>query len=158
MRKTTTAVLAVTAVIPLAFAAAAPAAAAPGDVAAVFTTVVNTNGGNSVTGTFATANGVAGYCRFVDLGSETGDETFPYELEAFASPPIVGNSVSGTDPSVPDGIYTIDWICYTVNFDVVEATTGFDGTAEPTTLEVPAVVPKPVCTGSVCLPTGSFGF
>lgn len=144
------------AAVAIPFCFAAPAIAAPGDVAATFTTVVNPSGGNSVTGTFTSANGAAGYCRFVDLGTETGDETSPYELQAFASPPVVGNSVSATDDYVPAGTYTIDWICYTVDFELIEATTGFDGTAEPVLLEVPAR-PEPVCIGFACLPTGSFG-
>lgn len=139
---------------------ATPATAAPNDVAAEFATTVNPDGSNTVTGTFTstTEGTTAGYCRFVDLNTETGDETFPYVLQGFASPPLVGRSVSGADTSVPDGTYTIDWVCYTTNFDEIEATTGLNGTAKPVTLEVPAVpAPEAGCAGSGCLPTGSSG-
>ncbi|OZC49017.1 hypothetical protein CH286_10370 [Rhodococcus sp. WWJCD1] len=72
------------------------------------------------------------------------------------------------DTDVPDGTYTIDWFCLLSEdgndnggVDGTSQPVGQDGYSAPSTLVVPAVVPEepePVCTGSVCLPTGSFGF
>lgn len=66
--------------------------------------------------------------------------------------------------TVPDGTYSINWYCDLEDGSYDATMAYFGGTREPTTLIVPAVipeepeVPEPVCTGSACLPTGSFGF
>ncbi|OZC78089.1 hypothetical protein CH274_17725 [Rhodococcus sp. 06-418-5] len=163
MRTTLTATLAAAAAIPLAFLAAAPATAAPGDISAVFTTTPNPGGSNTVTGTF-TATGdlfVPYYCIMYDADAFDANGNYLLDANAYGDPKP---SITLTDTDVPDGTYTIDWVCYL-------ASGGYDGTTgslpqqqgygAPSTLVVPAVVPEepePGCTGSVCLPTGSFGF
>lgn len=164
MRTTLTAALAAAAAIPLAFLVAAPAAAAPGDISAVFTTTPNPGGSNTVTGTFtATGDEFPYACSMYDAEA-VGANEYDYLLfdarEGDSTP-----SITLIDTDVPDGTYTIDWYCFD-SFDGIDGDgtvrgIGDEGYSAPTTLVVPAVVPEepePGCTGSVCLPTGSFGF
>ena len=160
MRTTLTTALAAAAAIPLAFLAAAPASAAPGDINAVFTTTPNPGGSNTVTGTFTATGDLIPYaCTMLDAGAVDANGNF-----VLAGTSVVDStsSVTAIDTDVPDGTYTIEWSC-TVSDGGSDGTTGIRGPdySEPSTLVVPAVVPEepePGCTGSVCLPTGSFGF
>lgn len=164
MRKTTTAVLAAVAAVPLAFLAAAPASAAPGDITVQFTTTPNPGGGNSVTGTFtATGDNLPNYCEMGDfLAFDPATNETLFGVSAVESP--ANSTVIATDAIVPDGTYSINWYCDLEDGSYDATMAYFGGTREPTTLVVPAVipeepeVPEPVCTGSACLPTGSFGF
>ena len=168
MRTTASAALIAATALPLLFLAAAPASAAPGDVVAVFTTTPNPGvpDSNTVTGTFTSADPAG-----IFLSNVCEMQTSDGEIRGFGYRDESNNTVTTIDPDVPDGTYVIDWICISgggfVRPDDSDGTTGYTfppyvGTREPTTLVVPAVVPEdpelPGCTGSVCLPTGSFGF
>lgn len=165
MRKTYTAILAAAAAIPLAFLAAAPASAAPGDITAVFTTTPNPGGSNTVTGTFtAIGSNLPFYCDMLDF-TAVDPENGHYLLDASTFVLDPTPSLTVTDTDVPDGTYTIGWLCAFAG-STNDGTGGptEEGYSAPTTLVVPAVVPEepeitePGCAGSVCLPTGSFGF
>lgn len=165
MRKAINAMLAVTSAIPLALLSAAPASAAPGDITAQFTTTPNPGGGNTVTGTFTGIGRDAflEFCGMVDIDKPDGKGG--YLLDAKVAFP--GSSrllkITVTDHDVPDDTYTVDWYC-TLARGGSDGTTGIEGPeySAPPTLVVPAVVPqepevpRPGCTGSVCLSTGSF--
>ncbi|WP_032403806.1 hypothetical protein [Rhodococcoides fascians] len=166
MRTTLTAALAAAAAMPLAFLTAAPAAAAPGDISAVFTTTPNPGGSNTVTGTFTATGDLIPYsCTMYDAEArEANGRYLLFDGRGGESTP----SITLIDTDVPDGTYTIDWYCFD-SFDGIDGDgtvrgIGGEGYSAPTTLVVPAVVPEepevpePGCTGSVCLPTGSFGF
>ncbi|WP_128645951.1 hypothetical protein [Rhodococcus sp. BS-15] len=126
-----------------------------------FTTTPNPGGSNTVTGTFtATGDEFPYYCLMYDDAVDANNG-YPLDASRIGDPTP---SFTVIDTDVPDGTYTIDWVCYL-------ARGGYDGTTRalpqqqgysaPTTLVVPAVgpeEPEPGCTGSVCLPTGSFGF
>lgn len=161
MRTTLTATLAAAAAIPLAFLAAAPAAAAPGDISAVFTTTPNPGGSNTVTGTFtATGDNFPYTCTMYDNGAIDANDDYLLFANTFGD---LTPSITLTDTDVPDGTYTINWYCFLSGggYDGTTQPIGEDGYSAPSTLVVPAVVPEepePGCTGSVCLPTGSFGF
>lgn len=165
MRKAITAMLAVTAAVPLALLSAAPASAAPGDVTAEFTTTPNLGGGNTVTGTFTVTGrgGFLEFCGMVDFGRPDGKGGYLLDAKV-AFPGSSGVSkITATDHDVPDDTYTVEWYCTLTSG-------GYDGTTEiegpeysaPTTLVVPAVVPqvpevpRPGCIGLFCLSTGSF--
>ncbi|MCZ4521629.1 hypothetical protein O4220_24185 [Rhodococcus ruber] len=159
MRRSLTAALAVASAIPLVLLAAAPASAAPGDVTAVFVTTPNPGGGSStVTGTFtATGETAPAYCMMVD-NSVVSEGNFVLVGSAYAST-ATPNTITVVDTTVPAGTYTIDWVCFQNSGGVLDGTkfnTGDDSYREPTTLVVPVVPEAPGCTGSVCLPTGSF--
>ncbi|SNT40359.1 hypothetical protein [Rhodococcoides kyotonense] len=171
MRKTATALLAATAAVPLSLAFATPAQAAPGDVTAVFSSAVTSTGVNTVTGTFTFAGGAAPtYCGFGDVDDfvETGFEDPGLYVANNAVP--TGASLVLTDPVVADGTYTIEWACRQYAAGGGEQTEAWGtpaaqipggATAHAVVITVPEFVepePEPVCTGSACLPTGSFGF
>ncbi|MDZ7914427.1 MAG: hypothetical protein U5O16_21720 [Rhodococcus sp. (in: high G+C Gram-positive bacteria)] len=157
MRTTLTTALAAAAAIPLAFLTAAPATAAPGDISAVFTTTPNPGGSNTVTGTFtATGSSLPRYCAMTDYSNN--DAGLFAGMDAEPSSPLVV-----TDTDVADGTYTIEWLCYLApgEGDGTMRALGLANYSAPSILVVPAVTPEepePGCTGSVCLPTGSFGF
>ncbi|MDZ7914426.1 MAG: hypothetical protein U5O16_21715 [Rhodococcus sp. (in: high G+C Gram-positive bacteria)] len=165
MRTTLTTALAAAAAIPLTFLAAAPATADAGDITAVFTTTPNPDGSNTVTGTFtATNSNYPTRCAMYDPYDGT------YVLNASTnSPREITKTVVDTD--VPDGEYTVEWACTLFppegfsSYDGTENAVGLgdaEGYRQPSTLIVPTPdtpdIPEPGCTGSVCLPTGSFGF
>ncbi|MBY4128087.1 hypothetical protein HQO83_06775 [Rhodococcus fascians] len=162
MRKTLTAVLATAAAIPLAFLTAAPATADAGDITAVFTTTPNPDGSNTVTGTFtATNSNYPTRCAMYDPNDN------PSVLSASTDGPrAITKTVVDTD--VPDGEYTVEWSCTLFppegfsSYDGTEDAVGLgdaEGYRQPSTLIVPTPdTPEAGCTGSVCLPTGSFGF
>lgn len=206
MRKATTFILAAAAAIPLSFAAAVPASAAPDDVVASFFAQ-----GNIVFGEFNFPNGVAPEsCMFVDVGSQdaSGNATISTSISILSDSMLTGTSVG----PVPDGVYTIDWLCETPGTGEIWGSRLFGGLVDPTTVAVPGPIfnpnepsapdaptppaapgsnpPRPPdpqgplapedppvapedppaaevpadppavgggCTGSVCVPTGSFG-
>lgn len=168
MRKAVIALASLAAAGPLAFLNAAPASADPGDITAVFTTTPNPGspGTNTVTGTFTPTGDNDPYmCMFFDRSDD------PFILEATSSG-FREDTKTASDFDVPDGTYTVAWLCYVV--DAADKIT-VDGTVrggtvngeelgpeyqQPTTLVVPAPpTPEPGCTGSVCLPPGiSSGF
>ncbi|MDI9929785.1 hypothetical protein QM588_05155 [Rhodococcus sp. IEGM 1354] len=166
MRKTATAVLAAATAIPLALSVAAPAWAVAGGTTAVFTTTVNENGSNTVTGVFKAPEGdrLMG-CAMGDFtfGTDSGIPLYDDDILFGSSTP----TLTLIDTDVPDGTYVIDWTCFQEN-GIYEGSTNYDpdGVA-PTILVVPESVepelpvepgtPESGCTGSVCLPSGSFG-
>ncbi|WP_157773159.1 hypothetical protein [Rhodococcoides fascians] len=167
MRRTAIAVIGALSAVPLAFLSSTPASANPGDIEAVFTTTVNPDGGNSVTGTFSAKKANQPFSCVMSDNAVSG-ELLLYGTSGSSQPPRPVISVTDTD--VPDGKYAIEWICYMfdpetgqlVHDGTTAALAGQPGYSSPTMLEVPAVVvPEPevpICTGSACLPTGSFGF
>ena len=164
MRTITTAVLAAVAAIPFALLTATPATAAVGDVTAVFTagvTVVDGSPANTITGTFTVAPGSRiSYC-VVDLyfpNGEVADSNLVDYEDDMVTQTVQSNGL-------PNDTYTIGWGCSgTFGTDGTNGVFGATGYREMPTLVVPAVGPEepepevPGCTGSVCLPTGSFGF
>ncbi|AYJ48077.1 hypothetical protein [Rhodococcus sp. P1Y] len=170
MRKTTTAALGACAAIPLFFAVAAPAAAAPEDVTVVFSQAVTSAGVNTVTGTFTLAGGAnPSYCGFGAVDDYVSDDYTDPGLYVDDSSIAPATTVVLTDPVVADGEYTIEWACreYNQPDGVNEAwgTPAAELPGGPTATAVDITVPEdvlpgpdPVCSGSACLPTGSFGF
>lgn len=169
MRSTTTGALAAIAALPLAFLAAAPASAAVGEVTAVFTTAPTPSDGlNTVTGTFTFTGGAQPeFCRFYLMEDSSG----------FGMPGVIepdATSATITAPEVADGTYMVEWYCdgdpnSGTDPDPYWGTPGQVLIGNPPTAEVQTLVvpsggseepgtPEPGCTGSVCLPTGSFGF
>lgn len=173
--------LCVLATFALGIAAATPAAAAPGDVTYTATTV-----GASVTSVFTNDTDVEIGCEFAGLNEPfdpaANYDEYPY---AFVGGAVVlaGQSLTlGPSNFVEEPVFTVgqeifvEWGCFT-NIDDDEAEKEFwgtqlveyiddgiyDRTAETTVIVVglsvtPGPPPVDVCTGSACLPTGSFGF
>lgn len=180
MRKAVTAVFALAAAIPVCLAVATPAAAADTSVTASFSTA-----GNTVTGSFTNTRDQDVVCQFFGL-YEPFDRNKEYpdglieEGKAFGNSPVIsvpaGTAVDQTIENLPVGQeYFIEWACAQPdprgggNLSVMGwGTPGiqqerFEVTAETTRIVVgepasPETPPAPDCTGSVCLPTGSFGF
>ncbi|MDV6260072.1 hypothetical protein [Rhodococcoides yunnanense] len=152
-RATATVILAAAVSVPLCFAVAAPAVAAPEDV--TFTAVSD---GNSITGTFSFTGGSApSTCLFLDF--DTFDAiTQTYAVYGLVYPNVDSTSVSFTDVDVAEGDYILDWNC--AGSGEQWGTGVYNGSAAqvPVTVVTPVDEPDPSCTGSVCLPTGSFGF
>jgi hypothetical protein len=171
MRKTTTALLAAAAALPLALLSAVPATAAVGQVTAEFTTAPTpgTPGSNTITGTYTFAGGAQPTaCYMYDSTGNIGVGTI---VDAGSA------SATTTAANVPSGTYTMEWFCdggQTTETDpspywgtpgAIPTFPGSDGepvaggpaTATAQTIVVaPAAPADPGCGGSVCLPTGSF--
>lgn len=162
MRKVLTALCAATATVPLAFLAAAPASAAPTDVVAQFSTAGTPDGLATITAEFDFTGGAApGECGF-----GLNDESYQEATKVV----VVQGSTSATvtRTAVPAGTYSVEWFCDgnpenwgTPNL-IVPGSTPTDTASTLVVvageiIEVPEV-PEPGCSGSVCLPTGSFAF
>jgi hypothetical protein len=164
MRTITTAVVAAVAAIPFALLTAAPATAAVGDVTAVFTpgiSEVEGSPGYTITGTFTVAPGSQLSDCVVDLYFSNGEYAYSNFEEYYDDMVTQTVQIVG----LPADTYTIGWGCTgTFGSDGTNGVFGATGYREMPTLVVPAVGPEepepevPGCTGSVCLPTGSFGF
>lgn len=163
MRKIATAIISTFAAVPLILGAAGFASAAPGDISAEFGSTTNGDGTNTVTATFSALNPAddLGYCIFIDFAGQAAGKTELYATgvrESGSGP----QTMTLTDPSVPDGTYTADWVCSRVDHSQIDQTIGAGGVTPAPILVLPAPVVEPglppVCTGSACLPTGSFGF
>lgn len=184
MRKTTTMILAAAIAIPLCFAAAAPAAAAPGDV-----TYSATTSGATITNTFTNNSDQPIGCEYAGVNEPYSpgtnyDGNYPY---VFAGSIVVpaGQSVTLTaddhfvsQPLTVGQQVFVEWGCFTQSDELgvhevwgtplVESIDGIDEgeylPTAPTTViivgvsVVPGPPPVDTCTGSACLPTGSFGF
>ncbi len=172
MRTKLSAALTAAVAIPLAFIAAAPATAAVGQVTANFSSAPapGVPGINSVTGTFTFTGGAQPTACFMfdNTGAiGNGQSTVPG-----SSSVTVTNGVN-----VSDGTYRIEWWCEggettdtdpspywgtpggipTIPGPGGDPVPGGPATATTETLIVPTVTPaEPGCSGSVCLPTGSF--
>lgn len=184
MSKTTTrSILACVAAVPLSIALATPAAAAPGDVTYSVTTA-----GATVASTFTNNSDAEIQCEFFGLDEPYDPETeydasYPYAVAIGTLIVPAGQSASMTDPGVGAPELTvgqrvfIEWACVrlpiSTEFDEVWGTPVIEnidenlgGPFQPTARAQEVVVgvgvvPEPpvdVCTGSACLPTGSFGF
>ncbi|MGF0311161.1 hypothetical protein [Rhodococcus sp. IEGM1428] len=169
MRTKLSAALAAAAAIPLALIAATPATAAVGQVTAEFNSapVSGAPGVNTVTGTFTFTGGAQPTACF--MFDYTGAIGNGQSTAPGSSSVTVTNGVN-----VSDGTYTIEWWCeggQTTDTDPSQywgtpggiptipgpggdPVPGGPATATTETLVVPAVTPG--CSGSVCLPTGSF--
>lgn len=180
MRKAATAVLAAATAICLCLAVATPAAAVDTSVTASFSTV-----GNTVTGTFANTRDQDVVCQFFGLYEPfVRDKEYPDGLieegKAFGNSPVIsvpaGTVVGETIRDLPIGQeYFIEWACAQPAPKEDQGalsvmgwgTPGiqqerFEVTAQTSRIVVGESAPPetpvaPNCTGSVCLPTGSFG-
>lgn len=173
-------VLGAAAAIPLCFAAAAPAAAAPGDV-----TYTATTSGATISNTFTNNSDQPIGCEFAGLNEPYNpgtnyDGSYPYVFAGAIAVPI-GESVTltadnyavSTPTTVGQQVF-VEWACVAQDGGNIDEVWGtpivesiMDGPYVPTAPATVIIVgvsvvpgpPPPVdsCTGSVCLPTGSFG-
>lgn len=168
-RTATRAVLAAAFAASLAFFAAAPASAAPGDVTAEFTSPTNI-----ITATFANGSDQPIVCEWLVLADPYVPGA-PVALEDILSggslPAVpVGQSESQNSTELPVGEEVfVEWSCgdgpgggpFTEVWGspIVDKVPpgNFQPTDSATTIAVGST-PDETCTGSVCLPTGSFGF
>lgn len=163
MLKTVTAVFAAVAILTC-FATAAVSNAAPGDVRYVPSTA-----GDTITSTFTNRSAQPIRCFFsiyarpyVD-GGDNGD--YGVLGGGFTGVMTAGTVAARTVDDIPDGDVWIEWSCVTevreepiLEMWGTPASLGGDATVPTVTLTVDSTrVPDPVCSGSACLPTGSFG-
>lgn len=170
---TTRAVLAAAAAIPLCLAVAAPASAAPGDVTYSATTV-----GNTITSTFTNNSAQPMFCEYggyyEPLGADTPVTEANFVFREEIGPILPGQSGTEVvvDLTVGEEIF-VEWACIAEdrgevwgtpaieNVDILEGGP-YDPTFRATRVIVGVSVvpgaPIGVCSGSACLPTGSFGF
>lgn len=174
---TTRAVLAAAAAIPLCLAVAAPASAAPGDVTYSATTV-----GNTITSTFTNNSDQPIGCEYGGFYEPFNPDNPPVESDyAFADgigPILPGESGSkiASDLPIAEELF-MEWACFTQGFDgnpdevwgtrLTESIDEINGGPYDPTFRATRVIvgvsvvpgaPIGICSGSACLPTGSFGF
>ncbi len=167
MRTFTRSVLATVAAVPLCLVAAAPAYAAPADVSFEATTA-----GDTVTGTFSNESDTPIACIFIGLR-----EPFDPAVPEYSDEDVVlfgfvevkaGETGSSTSENLTVGEELfVEWNCYSTA-DVedpelwgswpAEEGNDFVPTGEPQAITVGGTGTEETCFGSVCLPTGSFGF
>lgn len=169
----TRAILATAAAIPLCLAVAAPASAAPGDVTYSATTV-----GNTITSTFTNNSDQPIFCEYggyyEPLGADTPVTEANFVFSDAIGPILPGQSGTETanDLTAGEEIF-VEWACIAADRGEVWGTPAVEsidvldgGPYDPTfraTLVIVGVsvvpgAPIGICTGSACLPTGSFGF
>lgn len=181
MRKLGTRALSGAAVVAFCFAATSPAAAASGDVRYTATTL-----GATITSVFTNDTEEQVFCEFAALNEPynpavTYGSEYPFVFVGGAVVPGGQSVTLGIENYLQEPVLTIgqevfvEWGCFTgeneagareawgtqILEDVDDAE--YVRTAETTVIVVGvSVVPGPppveVCTGSACLPTGSFGF
>ncbi|MBY4130125.1 hypothetical protein HQO83_17150 [Rhodococcus fascians] len=181
MRRALITLISAAAVAPLLLAVAAPASAAPGDV-----TYSATTAGTTITSTLTNNSDREVGCEIVGLDEPYTPGTIYEGVEDFvfigAAVVPAGESVTvseyeaGSPPSltVRQTVY-IEWGCVTLIESGEESDEVWGtpivalvepgGPYSPTAVTTTVVVgvspvspqPDPACTGSVCLPTGSFG-
>lgn len=159
--------------IPVGLAVVPSASAAPTDVTYAATTT-----GNSITNSFANNFVTPINCRVFGFdrpyfpGATEGlDYESLFDVQLLDIPAASSESVSVS--ALPDGDVWVEWVCGSFLTGVPVELREFWGTpnlnpglypatAETTVIRVDSAfvpdTPDETCTGSVCLPSGSFGF